>query len=105
MEGTGGGKKSPLGTQSRAEQTRHTQEPWLSETHREHGDSFGERVRRVSDIRERGNQIWGKDIKRSKPPPRQHSSPNPPHRALTLRNLALAPSRPVLPLESLSQKR
>ena len=48
------------------------------DSHREHGDSFGERVRRVSDIRECGNRIWGNNTKRSKPPPRQHSSPNRP---------------------------
>ena len=41
------------------EQSRHAQEPWLSQTHTdgEHGDLFAERVRRVNDIRERGNQI------------------------------------------------
>lgn len=35
-------------------------------------------MRRVSDIRECGNRIWGNNTKRSKPPPRQHSSPNRP---------------------------
>ena len=41
------------------EQSRHAQEPWLSKTHTdgEHRDLFVERVRRVNDIGEHGNQI------------------------------------------------